>query len=253
MTIETSVNRQVRRSHAESVELSSLTVVTQSYDVPAGWLPRSASRGPLLLVNAYAFSTATRPLPDQWMHFAKLRPVPWRLVALFSVIAAFSTWIAIASFVQRDAAGIGFIGAVVLFGLLALFFWWAAVASVVSYRTRTGWPHLHGLGIGESGVAYRLTGGDSDVPWDAVTAIEATTVSQRRLSVPVVRVSYGGSHVDLGTSILGSSPLVLYWALVYYWQNPASRGELGTTVAQQRLDEWLVRATGSGSGAALAA
>lgn len=233
--------------------MGSLAVVTQSYNVPAGWLPRSASRNPLLLVNAYAFSTATKPLPDQWMHFAKLRPVPWHLVALFAVIAAFGTWVGIASFLQRDTTGPGWIGAVILFGLLALFFWWAAVASVVSYRTRTGWPHLHGLGIGESGIAYRLTGGDSDVPWDAITAIEATTVSQRRVSVPVVRVSYGGSHVDLSTSILGSSPLVLYWALVYYWQNVASREELGTTIAQQRLDGWLARTVPNGSAAAPAA
>jgi hypothetical protein len=55
----------------------------------------------------------------------------------------------------------------------------------------------------------------------------------------VLQLEYAGSTVDLDTGIIGASPLVLYWALLYYWQNPASRDELGTTLAQARLDAWL--------------
>jgi hypothetical protein len=102
------------------------------------------------------------------------------------------------------------------------------------------------VGIGESGVAFRLTGGDADVPWDAITAIEATVTNAgnaRKAKIPVLRIDYAGSRVDLNTAVLGASPLVTYWALVYYWTTPASRRELGTTVAQKRLDDWLAPPT----------
>ena len=224
------------------------------YDVPAGWLPASASRKPLLLVNAFAFAKTLTPPPDQWTHFAKLRPVPWKLVAGFVTIAAVCVWGIIATLTQFAHELIPALFPLAIMGAGAVFFGWATIKSVTSYRTRTGWPHLHGLGLGESGIAYRLTGGDSDVPWAAITSIRAMVTNELTPSkpgVPVLRVEYGGSKVDLNADILGVSPLVLYWALLYYWKNPAARGELGTTVAQQRMDGWLAQVTG-GSAATVA-
>jgi hypothetical protein len=80
------------------------------------------------------------------------------------------------------------------------------------------------------------------VPWDAITAVEATVTNEdnpRKAKIPVLRIEYAGSRVDLNTAILGSSPLVMYSALTYYWRTPGSRGELGTTVAQKRMNDWL--------------
>jgi hypothetical protein len=216
--------------------------VTSTYSVPAGWLSRTTSRHPLLLVNAFAFAKSSTPPPDQWTHFAKLRPVPWKFVLLFLVIAAVCVWGLYATVTHPDNAPEESLVAAVLFGAGALFFGGTTVASLVSSRKRTGWPHLHGIGIGESGVAFRLTGGDADVPWDAITAIEATVTNNnnpRKAKIPVLRIQYAGSTIDLNTAILGASPAVLYWALVFYWTTPASRGELGTTVAQERMDGWL--------------
>jgi len=222
-----------------------------TYDVPAGWLPGSASRQPLRLVNAVAFSAASTPPPDQWTHFAKLRPVPWKMVAGFAAIALFCVWGIYGTLTQYGDQIVDALFFVVLMGVGALFFGWAAIKSITSYRTRTGWPHLHGLGLGTSGIAYRLAGGDSDVPWDAVTSIRAMLTNElnpAKPGIPVLRVQYAGSQVDLNTQILGANPVVLYWALVYYWTNPASRSELGTTVAQKRMDGWLAQVTGAGPG-----
>ena len=56
--------------------------MTQTYAVPAGWMPRSASRKPLALLNAVAFAKeSTRPL-DQWTYFARLQPLSWKEIAL---------------------------------------------------------------------------------------------------------------------------------------------------------------------------
>jgi len=231
-----------------AAEADSVTVVTQNYDVPAGWLPTTASSKPLLLVNAFAFAKSSTPPPDQWTHFAKLRPVPWKLVAGFVTIAAVCVWGMVATLTQFADDLIPALFPLALMGAGALFFGWATIKSLTSYRTRTGWPHLHGLGLGESGIAYRLTGGDADVPWDAITSIRATFTNELAPSkpgVPVLRVEYAGSKVDLNTDILGVSPLVLYWALLYYWRFPATRDELGTTLAQQRMDGWLAEATSS--------
>jgi hypothetical protein len=225
--------------------------VTSDYDVPSGWVSSTASRAPLVLVNAVAFSRSSTPPPDQWTHFAKLRPVPWKLVAGFAAIALFCVWgvfSTLAQFADEMESALFF---VVLLCVGALFFGWAAIRSVTTYATRSGWPHLHGLGIGESGIAYRLAGGDSDVPWDAITSIRAMFTNEAapaKPGFPILRVEYAGSHVDLNTQILGASPIVLYRALVYYRGNAASRDELGTTVAQQRMDGWLAQATGQPRG-----
>jgi hypothetical protein len=223
--------------------------VIQTYDVPADWLPRSASRKPLALVNAVAFSKSATPSPDQWLHFAKVRPVPWRLLAGFIVITLVCVWGLVGTFdLFADADSLQILVPIILLGAGALFFGWAAIRSVASYAKRTGWPHLHGLGIGRSGIALRFTGGDADVPWDAVTSIGAVFTNAdnpRQSKIPVLRVGYAGTVVDLNTEILGAAPTVIYCALRYYHANPEMRTELGTTVAQKRMDRWLAQAPGA--------
>jgi hypothetical protein len=216
--------------------------MTRAVEIPPGWVSGSGSRKPLLLVNAYAFSKSSTPPVDQWTHFAKLRPVPWKLVAGFVAIALFCAWGVVATlqqFADELAYAVFFI---VAMAVGAVFFGSAAIRSVLAYRKRTGWPHLHGLGIGSSGLSYRLAGGDADVLWEAITSIRAMMTNENdmnRPGVPVLRVEYADSRVDLNTAILDASPTVLYRALLHYWSTPADRHELGTTVAQQRIDGWL--------------
>jgi len=218
--------------------------VTQTYEVPEDWLPRSASRKPLVLVNAIAFSKSSTPPPDQWSYFAKLRPVPWRLLSGYIVITLVCVW---GFFGAINLAGGNLwqaIFPIVVLGVGAVFFGWAAIMSVASYGKRTGWPHLHGLGIGRSGIALRFTGGDADVAWDSVTSIGAVFTNAddpKKAHIPVLRVAYADTFVDLNTQILGAAPTVIYCALTYYWQNPDSRKELSTAAAQQRMDRWLAQ------------
>jgi hypothetical protein len=224
--------------------------VTQTYEVPADWLPRSASRKPLVLVNGIAFSKSSTPPPDQWTHFAKLRPVPWRLLTGYIVITLVCLW-GFFGFINLAGNDIWqVIFPLVVFAIGALFFGWVAVTSVASYGKRTGWPHLHGLGIGRSGIALRFTAGDTDVAWETVTSIGAVFTNAdnpKRAHIPVLRVAYADTFVDLNTQILGAAPTVIYCALRYYWQNPKKRKELGTTVAQKRMDRWLTQVPAAGA------
>jgi hypothetical protein len=198
-----------------------------------------------VLVNAIAFSrSSTRP-PDQWTHFAKLRPVPWRLLTGYIVITLVCVWgfLGCINLAGNDIWPVIF--PLVVLAIGALFFGWVAVASVASYGKRTGWPHLHGLGIGRSGIALRFTGGDADVPWESVRSIGAVFTNAdnpKKAHIPVLRVVYADTSVDLNTQILGAAPTVMYCALRYYLENPVQRGELGTTVAQKRMDRWLAQA-----------
>jgi len=216
--------------------------MTRASEIPPGWVSGSTSRKPLLLVNAYAFSASSTPPVDQWTHFAKLRPVPWKLVVGFAAIALFCVWGVVATlqqFADELAYALFFVA---LMAVGAVFFGSAAIRSVLVYRKRTGWPHLHGLGIGSSGLSFRLAGGDADVPWEVITSIRAMVTNENDMNkpgVPVLRVEYAGSRVDLNTAILDASPTVLYRALLHYWSTTSDRHELGTTVAQQRMDVWL--------------
>jgi hypothetical protein len=100
------------------------------------------------------------------------------------------------------------------------------------------------LGIGRSGIALRFTTGDADVPWDTVTSIGAVFTNAenpKKANIPVLRVAYADTFVDLNTEILGAAPTVVYCALRYYWQNPEQRDELGTTAAQKRMGRWLAQ------------
>jgi hypothetical protein len=213
-------------------------------EIPPGWLPANASRGPLVLVNAVAFSRSSKPPPDQWTHFAKLRPVPWKLFAGFLAILLACVWGIVATITQYGDTWTDALFFLALMALGVLFFGWAVVKSLLSYPVRAGWPSLHGVGLGESGIALRLGGSDSDIPWADVTAIRATVTNEsndKKAQIPVLRVEYSGTAVDFNTQILGASPVVVYRALLYYWLNPESRDELGTTVAQQRMDGWLAQ------------
>jgi hypothetical protein len=116
-----------------------------------------------------------------------------------------------------------------------------------------GWPHLHGLGIGSSGIALRFTAGAVDVAGDSVTSIGAVFTNAdnpTKAHIPVLRVSYAGTFVDLNAQILGAAPTVVYCALRYYWQNPTRRKEFSTTVAQKRMARWLAQVPAAGAGAA---
>jgi hypothetical protein len=219
--------------------------VTQIYDVPAGWIDASVSRKPLVLVNAFAFSKSANPPLDQWTHFAKLRPISGKLLIGMAVVTFVCLWGIVSMSVQYGEEMLDAWYVLVIFGFCVLFFGAITIGGLVANRKRTGWPGVHGLGIGESGISYRLAGADTDVPWEAVTAIEATVTNMDngKAKIPVLRVEYAGTKVDLNTQILGASPLVMFWALTYYWRFPAARSELGTTTAQHRMDAWVASVT----------
>jgi hypothetical protein len=229
----------MRDSHRE---LDSVTGVTQTYAVPAGWMPRSSSRKPLALLNAVAFAKeTTRPL-DQWTYFAKLRPLSWKEIALPAGLALVMLWALVSVVIQfgHDLGLVIFIGGAA--GAGVLFFGAYGIRAALAARKRNGWPHRQGVGIGISGITLRLPEGEDDVPWDAVTAIRATFAAPadpKLANYPVLRIVYGDESVDVPTGILAAAPTVVFCALQFYWQNPAHRDELGDVSAQKRMAGWL--------------
>jgi len=228
--------------------------MTQTYDVPAQWTNKGSSRDSFRLVNSYAFSKSATPLPDQWMHFAKLRAMDRKMVALCSGISLFFTYSVFAMIPVAHAEGhfpSAWIYLTVLAGI-AVFFGFHVVRALVIRRTRSAWPHVDGLGIGPSGIAVRAGDDVADIPWASVSSINATFTAlndpnPKAAHHPVLLISYAGTREDgssgiltrqVGVEYMGTSPRLLYWALVFYWKSPELRDELGTTVAQKRLDDW---------------
>ena len=123
---------------------SSVGVMTATTEVPTGWYSDIASTKPLRLVNAFAYAKSSTPPPDQWTHFAALRPVPWRMVLFSAVVVAGAVWafIAVLDHFARRLDDV-FVPLVV-FPAVALYFSWWIVASLLTYRKRTGWPHQIG-------------------------------------------------------------------------------------------------------------
>lgn len=95
--------------------------MTPNYDVPADWIDGAVSRKPLVLVNAYAFSKSANPPPDQWTHFARLRPVPWRTIVTFLVIAVVCVWGGVGMMLQYGPGMILSWFMLVVLGIGALF------------------------------------------------------------------------------------------------------------------------------------
>jgi hypothetical protein len=236
-------------------DVGSVARVTLTYDVPPGWTSSDSSRKPLRLINTYAFSKSAAPPLDQWTHFAMLRPVSWNLTGWCAGIVVFMGW-GLTGMITQGLLEEAWPFAVVIAGFL-LFFGFHLAKALLGRTTRTTWPHIHGIGLGESGIIYRLPSGDADIPWESVRSINATitnadNANPRKGRHPVLRVTYNsvtddGAPVhlerELAIDILGSSPLVVYWTFLYYWATPENRHELGTTVGQKRMDTWLAQLT----------
>jgi hypothetical protein len=216
--------------------------MTQTYAVPAGWMPRSASRKPLALLNAVAFAKeSTRPL-DQWTYFARLQPLSWKEIALPVGMTVAFLWVLISVVIQFGDE----LGVLIIIGVLSgagvLFFGSYGIRAVAAARKRNGWPHRQGVGIGISGLTLRLPEGEDDVPWQDVTAIRATYAAPadpKLANYPVLQIDYNGTSVDVPTMVLAAAPVVVFCALQFYWQNPAHRDELGSVEAQKRMAAWL--------------
>ena len=228
--------------------------MTHTYEVPANWTNKSSSRDSFRLVNSYAFSKSATRLPDQWMHFAKLRALDRKMMAVYSGIALVFTYAFFAMIPVAHAEG-HFPSAWIYLSVIAgfaLFFWFHIVRALVIRRTRSAWPHIDGLGIGPSGIAIRAGEDVADIPWASVSSINATFTAlkdpnPKAAHHPVLLISYAGTREDgssgvltrqVGVEYMGTSPRLLYWALVFYSVSPELRNELGTTVGQKRLDDW---------------
>lgn len=221
-----------------------------SVALAAWWLLGSgvASAKPLVLRGAVFMTRAVTPPPDSWVHFAKLRGVPWEWIGTFTIFgtlsAAAAAWLAWGP--RED--GLDWTGTAILAGVAilcsvgALFFLGAAAMSLVTQAKSSGWPRLQGLTLGEHGVAFRLLGESRDIRWEDISLIEATFTQAHRTSgppLPVLRIVWAHGERSFSTRVLDASPVVLFTALRFYLEHADQRAELGTTVAQARMDAWL--------------
>lgn len=207
-----------------------------------------ASSKPPRIASAVVMTRAITPPPDDWVHFVKFRPVPWSLVATFAILGlgclGAGAFIAQSAALPSNASDSLIIWAMAAGAAgLGLFFVVAAIRSIITQAKGTGWPRLHGLTLGEHGIAYRLVGGEStEIAWEEITGIAATFVTRggaRHSPIPVLHIESLKGNRDYNVRILDASPIVTHAALQFYWRNAELRHELGTTSATERMAAWL--------------
>lgn len=210
--------------------------------IPNGWAGPAPSRKPLRLMPAELFNRSYRPAPDAYLHVAPLKRPPIPLIIACGVIAAVCGLIVWGTLAQAGTTPamegpMPFVIAIG-FGVLGFFFLLAFINALAASLSRGSWANRQCLAFGTSGIAIRLQGFDSDVPWNEVTAIRATKRRRRKLGpgvIPVLRVERGLEHWDLQPAVIDADPALLYSSLHYYWLHPEQRAALGTVATPQQL------------------
>ncbi|KTR88553.1 hypothetical protein NS220_16215 [Microbacterium testaceum] len=222
--------------------------------IPPGWATPFASRKRLQLLPAEMFNRTFERAPDEWLHVAPLRRPPLILTIAFALITLMCGWIVWGVLTQAGTTPsmqgpMPYVIAV-MFGILGLFSVLVFLNLLAASRSRASWGNRQCVAVGRSGIAVRFQGAAVNIPWNDVTAIWATTTnatgaSQARLiKTPVLRIERDtgdGTEGVVGTwniapFALDAAPQATYAALHFYWVNVGARGELGTTLAQQRID-----------------
>lgn len=221
--------------------------------VPPGWVWPLASSRRLRMLPAEMFNRTFERAPDDWLHVAPLKRPPLFLTITAGVIAAFLTWLVIGVLLQAGttpamSGPIPYVIAAV-FGVVGVFFLISFVSLLVASRSRASWGNRQCVAVGRSGIAVRFQGAGANIPWSEVKAVVATTTNDsgvqqaRPVKLPILRIE---RDVDLAsgevrswkiaTFALDAAPRAVYAAAHFYWTHPHLRPELGTTVAQQRID-----------------
>ena len=217
--------------------------------IPAHWLTPRASRKPLQLLPAEMFNRTFERAPDDWLHVAPLRRPPVVLIVAAGLVGAGCVWVVWSVLTQAGTTpsmqGPAPYIIAVLFGLFGLYFILTFISALLAVRSRGSWSNRQCIAIGRSGIALRLQGFAVDVPWDELTGVTAMITNNdgrvrgaRRANIPVLRIERGIEKWDLASFVLDASPVGTYAAAAFYWRFPAARGELGTTVGQQRIDAY---------------
>lgn len=197
---------------------------------------------------AELFNRTFSPASDDYLHVARLRGVPIRIVVACGAVVVFCGLIVWGVLAQAgttpDMQGPMPYIIASGFGLLGVFFLLSFANAIAAAVSRGSWSNRQCIAFGRSGISLRLQGRAVDLPWQAVTGVHAMILHEgdaRRRSIPVLRVERGREHWDLQPAVIDASPIAVCTLLRHYWMHPAERQELGTVSAQQRMDELAAR------------
>ena len=196
--------------------------------------------------------TIGSPQPEGGVHVWDFRTFKWQEILTFGVI------IFVASALALVFAGIGAFRdatptdlALIVFGFIpsgygGIMLMGLARFGVKQEKIRGGFRQREQVLMGRLGISYRIKDVDADVPWEAITDIDATMytvpIDGPKQVVPFLTIYSTMFDQGFPVQVLGASPLQILSMYRFYWRNPDARAELGTAAAQKRMDDFLVTA-----------
>jgi len=206
-------------------------------------------RGGIQFLNSVVLTEAQTPPTDSWVHLIRFRRAN---VGAVIIIFAFGlgllalTAVGVHHVITTSVDSAGYfrlVPAAILGGLGILITIVGVRTLLMSSRTTSVGERPVGVAIGESGLMLHMLGLDAELPWASVESVEAGTITVGRgrrgeQEIPTIDIRALGKLHCLPIASLATPPLLAYSALKLYLDNPGLRGELGTTVAQKRFEEW---------------
>lgn len=202
---------------------------------------RRRIRGPALM-NAVTLTRADSAPPDSWVHFFREGLGSWTLgwgLLLGGAGSAVLLVMAGARAVAVDAGG--WLLLVVPLGLCAaVLVLCGVIALIIAFRSASFARIPIGLSIGRNGISRYYLDAIESVRWEDIRAITAVgrEDSDTEGSRSILIEREGEDLWRIGVDEYPTPPWVIYCALRFWLEHPAHRGELSSTFAQRRLEQW---------------
>ncbi|MCE4026006.1 hypothetical protein LXM50_08475 [Microbacterium sp. Au-Mic1] len=206
---------------------------------------RRRIRGPVLM-NAVTLTRADSAPPDSWVHFFREGLASWALGwGLLLGGAGSVVLLAMAGIraVAIDAGG--WLLLIVPLGLCAgILVLCGVIALIIAFRSASFARIPIGLSIGRSGVSRYYLDAIESVRWEDIRSIAAVAREEDDTegSRSVLIEREGRDPWRIGVDEYPTPPWVIYAALRFWLEHPADRGELSSTFAQRRIQEWCAAA-----------
>ncbi len=209
------------------------------------WLA-GGERGRPEFVNAVAFTRAEVRPSDSWVHLFRDNRVPVFVIVGLFVLAttelAGSVWATVLAWRSGDGEGWW------LFATIpAVLLWIVAVVGAISAlitdrRVSSFGRRATGLAIGPTAIVDLQLDDPVEIAWTVVRDVEPVTTIRVASSGDFVAGvnlhTHDGRTIPLALSDKAAHAWLVFTALKFWAEHPESRGELGTTFAQQRMLAW---------------
>lgn len=214
------------------------------------------------LINGVVLMEGTTRITDDWVHFFRRHPeavigyVLWFLAGAIGVLGSLA--LLVSTMIRDDGYGYG----AFVFGALSLVLVRTGFEGLWhSVRDRSFAQIPLGLTLSRNAVSIRELEAFNVFEWSKIRAIETrntNTVSVkagqltgekgadpgykrplRRHYASILIIDRGDDKpFNESLDAFAEQPWLIYTTLMFYWQHPELRHELGTTFAQKRMEAW---------------